>query len=68
MTQQMINIGTVANDGTGDTLRAAGAKINSNFTELYNIPPLLIDESADNILTNGSSGLYAAPVWQKTDL
>ena len=36
MTQQIINIGTVANDGTGDTLRIAGGKINSNFTEVYN--------------------------------
>jgi hypothetical protein len=31
---QNINIGTAANDGTGDTLRAAGAKINANFAEL----------------------------------
>lgn len=35
MTQQNINIGAAANDGTGDTLRAAGTKINANFTELY---------------------------------
>lgn len=35
MTRQNINTGTVANDGTGDTLRAAGTKINSNFVELY---------------------------------
>jgi len=35
MAQQTINIGASANDGTGDTLRAAGAKINANFTELY---------------------------------
>jgi hypothetical protein len=35
MAQQMVNIGTVANDGTGDTLRDAGDKINDNFTELY---------------------------------
>lgn len=35
MAQQTINIGTIANDGTGDTLRDAGDKINDNFTELY---------------------------------
>lgn len=35
MTQKTINIGTVANDGTGDTLRGAFANTNSNFTELY---------------------------------
>ena len=35
MTQQTINIGTVANDGTGDPLRDAFDKTNDNFTELY---------------------------------
>lgn len=36
MAQQTINIGTTANDGTGDPLRSAFDKINDNFTELYN--------------------------------
>ena len=35
MAQQIINIGAIANDGTGDDLRTAGNKINQNFTELY---------------------------------
>ena len=35
MVKQVISTGTTANDGTGDTLRSAGKKINSNFTELY---------------------------------
>jgi len=35
MSQQTIGIGTIADDGTGDTLRTAGGKLNSNFTELY---------------------------------
>lgn len=35
MSQQNINIGSIANDGTGDSLRTAGGKINQNFTELY---------------------------------
>lgn len=35
MTQQTINIGTVANDNTGDTLRTAFLKVNENFTEVY---------------------------------
>jgi len=35
MTQQTINIGSNANDGTGDDLRTAMQKINTNFTELY---------------------------------
>jgi hypothetical protein len=33
--QQTINLGTSANDNTGDTLRVAFQKINSNFTDLY---------------------------------
>lgn len=35
MTRQNIATGTTANDGTGDTLRSAGTKINDNFVELY---------------------------------
>lgn len=37
MAQQTVNLGTTANDGTGDTLRAGGDKINDNFTELYGV-------------------------------
>lgn len=37
MAKQTVNIGTVANDGTGDTLRDGGDKINDNFTELYDV-------------------------------
>ena len=36
MTQQIINVGNVANDGLGDPLRTAFIKTNDNFTELYN--------------------------------
>jgi len=36
MTKQTINIGSAANDGTGDPLRTAFDKINANFTEVYN--------------------------------
>ena len=35
MAKQTINIGTLADDGTGDTLRASLDKCNDNFTELY---------------------------------
>ena len=35
MAQQVINIGTAANDGSGDPLRQAFDKINDNFSELY---------------------------------
>jgi len=36
MAKQTINIGSAANDGTGDPLRTAFTKTNENFTELYN--------------------------------
>ena len=35
MVQSTINIGTLANDGTGDDLREAFIKVNNNFNELY---------------------------------
>jgi len=35
MAQQIINIGTLPNDGSGDPLRVAFQKINNNFTELF---------------------------------
>lgn len=38
MSQEVINIGAIADDGTGDTIRRAGIKINNNFTELYADP------------------------------
>ena len=37
MARQSINTGSTANDGTGDTLRQAGRKINANFAELYGL-------------------------------
>ena len=39
MAQQSINIGSSANDGTGDPLRTAFDKINDNFNELYGASP-----------------------------
>lgn len=35
MTKQSLNVGSAANDNTGDTLRSGGLKINGNFDELY---------------------------------
>ena len=37
MARQTVNTGSSANDGTGDTLRTAGVKINANFAELYQL-------------------------------
>ncbi len=51
MSRVAINTGSVANDGTGDSLRIAGGKINDNFSELY------------NFLGDGTN---LTPTWDKT--
>ena len=51
MAKQTINIGTTANDGTGDPLRTAFDKVNDNFTELYD------DDAADVNSVNGATGV-----------
>ena len=43
MTQEVINVGVNADDGTGDSLYEAGQKINSNFTELFDIASVKAD-------------------------
>jgi len=54
MARQTINIGTTANDGTGDPLRTAFDKINDNFTELY------VDSDASTILEHDTAPKLAA--------
>jgi len=50
MAQQTIDLGTQGGaDGTGDSIRTAGAKINSNFNELYGTSAVL---SHINIVQN----------------
>ena len=36
MAKQTVDLGSSANDGTGDSIRSGGDKINDNFTELFN--------------------------------
>ena len=50
MAKQTINIGSSANDGTGDPLRTAFDKINDNFTELYGA-----DDDATNFVIEDTS-------------
>lgn len=57
MAQQTINIGTVANDGTGDPLRTAFDKANQNFTELYGFGGDITGVTAgDGLSGGGTSG------------
>ena len=37
MAYQSLGIGSSLNDGTGDTLRSGGSKINDNFSEIYTL-------------------------------
>jgi hypothetical protein len=53
MTKQTLDIGTNANDGTGDTLRSGGQKINDNFSELY------LTLGGNSIASNGINATYA---------
>lgn len=59
MPQEIINVGTSANDRTGDTWRAAMIKSNSNFTELYDVAnsvtATFICEEADFPVQDGTT-------------
>lgn len=59
MTQEIINIGAVPNDGEGDPLRTAFQKINNNFTQLYNSAFI-----TSNAITVGNSTqvIYSTPL------
>jgi hypothetical protein len=62
MARQVINIGTNANDGTGDPLRTAFDKINDNFVELYGADNNLntldanLDVNGNSIVTGVTNG------------
>jgi len=60
MAQQSINIGALANDGSGDPLRTAFDKINDNFLELYTVsgagPGNNLAFSGNSIISEDSSG------------
>lgn len=59
MAQQTINIGSSANDGTGDQLRTAFDKVNDNFDEVYAAGPVgtnvsISSSTITSTQTNGS--------------
>lgn len=64
MAQQVINIGTAANDGSGDPLRTAFDKANDNFSELYakGAAGSNLDLSNNDIeATNSNGGVNLVP-------
>lgn len=73
--QEIINIGTLPNDGEGDPLRVAFGKINNNFSNLFatfvntsssftvgNAPGQLIFETPANTFTVGEMTVYSADI------
>jgi len=60
MAKQTINIGSSANDGTGDPLRTAFDKVNDNFNELYSATGAgsgqNISISGQSIISDNSNG------------
>lgn len=61
MSIQTINIGSIANDGTGDDLREAFAKVNANFADLNS--SLAIAEGSEGENLGLGEGVFA----QKSD-
>jgi hypothetical protein len=56
MSQQVINVGSTANDNNGDTLRGSWIKANANFDEIYAALPLTVPESWVPTLTDSGGG------------
>ena len=57
MSQQVINVGSTANDNNGDTLRGSWIKANDNFTELYgNLPIGTVPTTWAATLTDSGGG------------
>ncbi len=56
MAIQTVNIGTIANDGTGDDLREAFVKVNNNFAELDNRDP---EKTTGANLGSSGEGVFA---------
>ena len=59
MALEVINVGAVPNDGTGDPIRTAYQKCNANFAEIFsrfqqNVPATSVGSAGD------AAGMYAA--------
>ena len=73
MSQLTINIGSEANDHTGDSPRIAFGKVNDNFTELFarrveTVPATATDSGTAGQYAVGTGWLYicvATNTWQR---
>jgi hypothetical protein len=72
MTQKIINVGTVANDGTGDTIRGAFTNVNANFTEVYgdisSLTSVIAGIDAGQNTTIGASYTTANSAYQSSNV
>lgn len=75
MAKQTINIGTVANDGTGDSVRAGGDKINDNFSEIYtalgdgnNLNDVVTNTTFQSTLANTNSYIQSVQTTERAAL
>ena len=69
MAKQTINIGTTANDGTGDPLRTAFNKANQNYDEIYADDFVVTARIADDAIEYSKLGAeFTASAAVTTDL
>jgi hypothetical protein len=75
MPKALISTGSLPNDGSGDTLRTAGQKINSNFNEIYNslgngsvLAPVLWENGVLGITTTSDVGIGTTSPSQKFEV
>lgn len=69
MSQEIINIGALPNDGEGDPLRTAFAKINNNFTQVFQAgyfttESYTFDDTADQVVFETPTGLFTQASFQ----
>lgn len=65
MAKEILQLGNSANDGTGDSLRAGGTKINANFTELFDSLGGTAGATA-SLISTASPNLSDALTWNGT--
>lgn len=69
MSQELINIGTLPNDGEGDPLRVAFQKINNNFTQLFSSGSLTyeattFDDTAGQVIFEVPANVFTQATFQ----
>jgi|TARA_B110000908_G_scaffold129508_1_gene152201 hypothetical protein len=58
MLNQILNLGQTGNDGNGDTLRSAGAKMNANFAQIFST--YAVTNTITNNAATNEDGIFIA--------